>query len=122
MKRILIILVLITFIAVGGFGFLYPVISDHHHESVCPFMSGEQVICKMDILGHISAWQKSFTIPLPSFLIILILFTFCVMWKLFEQPPNLYLKSLIFSKRNFYRLIILYQQLFSKVILNPRAP
>jgi hypothetical protein len=91
MKRLLITFVLISFIAIGGFGYHYPVFSDHHHEPGCPFMPGEQAICQMDVLDHISAWQKSFTALLPSFLVVLILSAFYVLWKAFN-PPDLPLR------------------------------
>ncbi len=127
MKKFIAIITLITYVLIGGFGFLhaYQMMEHGHMEmSPCPFMQGHNVICNMNALGHISSWQAAFTAILSgqslllSFLILTLglLFDFNL-WK----PPDRYgLNLRIFNRQE--KIPTLYERLFSEGILNPKAP
>lgn len=123
MKSILAICILIAFATFGGFGMLaIGGMGGHHEEVGCPFMPGEQAICDMNALDHISAWQNTFTVTVPSlfiytFLLGLVLFV----WK-YYNPPDLFVRRLSSRLSEYYISISFYQELFSSGILNPKAP
>ncbi len=99
-------------------------VSGHHHAPGCPFMPGEQAMCEMNAFDHIAAWQSTFTTTLPV-VFVLTLFTalaFVFTWRLWYPPPDLVLASVTYRQRAKVPLVPLYQQLFSRGILNPKIP
>lgn len=119
-SKIITAFALSAFIAVGVFGMMG--MEGHHHEPGCPFMPGENVICQMDVFDHISAWQHMFTSVVPSLVILLLSAAVVVFVGQRKRPPDIPILSGI---RNFSRqkdIPNLYQQLFSKGILNPKIP
>ena len=126
MKFILSTITLIAFILVGGFGFLHAfqmTEHDHMEMSPCPFMKGHEVICNMDALEHISAWQSTFTSILVDNYLLLSLLAFSI-WGLFRykiyRPPDKNILIPIFKDTN-RNLPTLYEILFSRGILNSKA-
>lgn len=119
-KKILGVIAIIAFIFVAVFGFL-AIVPSHHHEPGCPFMIGEQSICPMGLFEHIQAWQSMFTVSLPSILLLIaFLFIVVTLWQSLH-PPNL----LFFVRKKAKQTgshNLLYQELFSRGILNPKAP
>lgn len=113
-------LILMIFLIVGTFGVM--AMSNHHHEPSCLFMSGEQAICSMSALDHITTWQNTLIVTLPilfvySLLAVIVLF----IWK-YYSPPDLFVRRLLSSRTRYPVSIPLYQELFSSGILNPKAP
>ena len=120
-KNILGVIVVFAFISLAVFGVL-TMVQSHHHEPGCPFMTGEQSICPMGLLEHISAWRSTFTVSIPYiFLLVVNLFFVISLWQFTYPPNNLFLISRRL-KRNNNSLNFLYQELFSQGILNPKAP
>lgn len=120
-KKILGIIAVTSFIFVVSFGAINMVPS-HHHEPGCPFMIGEQAVCAMDLFDHIRAWQSTFMAYLPSVLLLIALAYVCsAFWKI-TDPPNRLLSYLYRPRRCQADRNILYQELFSQGILNPKAP
>jgi hypothetical protein len=124
MKQVFITIILFVFVAMAGFGFLYPSITGgHHHEPGCPYMLGEQAVCTMDLLDHFTIWQKTFTTVLPtifSLFLIGAVVLIAVYSKLYKSP--LELKALCYVTSVYTASLNPYQLLFSKGILNPKAP
>lgn len=118
-KNIIGVIAVCAFIFVAVFGFL-AIVPSHHHEPGCPFMVGEQSICPMGLFDHIKAWQSVFTVFLPSLLLLVVaLFIVVTLWQSIH-PPNF----LRFTGQKFQNFShnLLYQELFSQGILNPKAP
>lgn len=114
------IFILTTFLIVGGFGMM--AMGNHHHEPGCPFMPGEQAICDMNALDHISAWQNAFTVTLPTLFVYLLLAVVVLfIWK-YYSPPDFFVRRLLPICNRDPVSVPLYQELFSSGILNPRAP
>ena len=123
MKSVVATLILIAFVTLGGFGMLAMAGMDgHHHEPGCPFMPGEQAICAMTALDHISAWQNAFTVTLPTlFTYLLLAVAVLFVWK-YYNPPDLFVRRLPLRRSEDHVSVPLYQELFSSGILNPKAP
>ncbi|MCB9815817.1 hypothetical protein H6786_00340 [Candidatus Nomurabacteria bacterium] len=95
--------------------------------SGCPFMShGEEVLCSMNTLEHLSAWQSAFTAIVPTFGLLTL--TVVSILLLASVAPNLlstprfsepssprYLREQIYTFS--YRPL---QELFSSGILHPK--
>ncbi len=119
-KNILGVITVVAFISVAVFGFL-TIVPSHHHEPGCPFMIGEQSICPMGLFEHIRAWQGVFTVSLPYILLlIIILFIVVALWQSTHPPNLLFFPSQTVEQNSSHNL--LYQELFSRGILNPKAP
>jgi hypothetical protein len=123
MKIATVTIVLLAIVTLGGFGmFAMAGMDGHHHEPRCPFMPGEQVICNMNALDHITAWQSAFTGTLPTLFVYLLLAVAVLsIWK-YYSPPDLFVRRLLPSRARDPVSIPFYQELFSSGILNPRAP
>lgn len=122
-KPIIAIFVLVAYLALGSF--LMMGMMDHHHMAMggCPFMPGEHAICQMDAFDHISAWQSAFVSVVPTILILSMLAAVVVLaWRHWYPPPNLVLASVAYRERARITIVPLYQQLFSRGILNPKIP
>jgi len=95
--------------------------------SNCPFMSGQAVVCNMNPLEHISAWQSMFVTILQqnsSDLLVLLLaaLALTLVWTRllrpkFEPEPQL---AFAIACREHYLPPPLLQELFSSGILNPK--
>ncbi len=120
LKQKLSIVTLVVFITTAVFGVM-AITPLHYHEPGCPFMIGEQSICPMGLLEHIRAWQSTFTVLIPYiFLLIMILCLILILWS-FTHPPNLsFLVGQKTKQTSSHNL--LYQELYSGGILNPKAP
>ena len=118
------LIVLVSYIWISIFGLLqtaHASNNSHHMHSDCPYMIGQQSICSMDTFDHLQAWQAFSTVIVPVFEILaLAVLLFATAWLWYLSPPGL---GLLYTKQT-YGLIPapLYQQLFSKGILNPKAP
>ena len=122
-KKIIYTSFISIFILIAGFGFILPIINDgHHHESGCPFMMDEQSVCTMTPLDHFVVWQKIFISFIPKiFILIPLLFYSLILLSMRFNPPDkfIYIPS---EQKNPSIPPSLFQQLFSKGILNPKAP
>lgn len=119
LKPIIAAFSLAAFLAVGVFGMM--AMTGHHHEPGCPFMPGEQAICQMDAFDHISAWQEAFTAVVPSLVILLLAVAVVFyVWRR-EWPPDIPARVRLRPKRQ-NQTPNLYQELFSRGILNPKIP
>lgn len=120
-KTLVTALLLLSLVVVGGFGLV--LMTDHHHELGCPFMLGEEAVCGMDILDHISAWQQMFSVAIPALFVLaysVIIVTACL-WKFFD-PPDFKLSVPSSIRVPIFRIFNPCQELFSCGVLNPRAP
>jgi hypothetical protein len=119
LKSIIAALALAAFLTVGVFGMI--AMTGHHHEPGCPFMPGEQAICQMDVFDHISAWQEAFTAVVPSLIILLLAVAVVFyVWQR-EWPPDIPARVYLRPEQQD-RIANLYQELFSRGILNPKIP
>ena len=127
MKRVFVLIILIAYITIGGFGFMhaYQMLGhDHMDMTPCPFMQGHEAICTMNASEHLTAWQTAFTTILSNHYLLLSLFALSL-WGLFSyivwRPPDRNkLRFIIFNRNK--RIPTLYETLYSKGILNPKAP
>lgn len=114
-------LLLSIFIVVGVFGMMAMPMDMMHHD--CPFMPGEQAMCQMTPLDHISAWQGAFTGIVPSVITFLLLVAVIyVAFGWLDRPPNLKGVLRARSREQSPDIPNLLQELFSKGILNPKIP
>ncbi len=115
--------ILIAFVTLSGFGVLTMTGMDgHHHEPGCPFMRGEQAICNMTVLDHITAWQNTFTAIVPILFVYLQFVAIVLLvWK-YHSPPDFFVRRLLSRCTEEHASVPFYQQLFSSGILNPKAP
>lgn len=114
--------VLFAYLALGSF--LMVGMMDHHDMVMggCPFMPGEQSMCQMNAFDHITAWQSMFTGVLPTVLVLALIATTTIFfWRLWYPPPDSIRKQSLYHGRAETVIIPLYQELFSKGILNPKT-
>ncbi|MEO5927723.1 MAG: hypothetical protein ABIO72_03300 [Patescibacteria group bacterium] len=120
MPRLVALFALLSFLAVGVFGFVQVIQSAHQPAMQgCPFMPGEKDDCMMTALAHFEAWQHTFRSTLPTVFVLLLLATIVtsyffvfvstsddptdpVPWREIGIPPPLY------------------QRLFARGILHPK--
>ncbi len=95
--------------------------------SNCPFMSGQAVVCNMNPLEHIAAWQSMFTSTFQqngSTLILLMLaaLALALVWTRSRWPTAQRALRPLFhiARRETYLPPPLLQELFSNGILNPK--
>jgi hypothetical protein len=86
-------------------------------KSNCPYSVGQHSICPMDTMHHLQEWQEYSNIVIPLFKVLIL--ALCVaaasiIWKTLS-PIFLYTKQ-----RYKTPPISLYQNLFSRGILNPK--
>ncbi len=95
---------------------------DHSHDSHtpdCPYMSGESSLCPIKFFSHLQAWQSA-SITLGSLKTLIILFTLFILAILAPlRPPSLRL-FLYKLRYKFQEILILYQTLFARGILNSK--
>ncbi len=113
---------MIIFLFVGGIGFMPMMAETHHHEPGCPFMPGEYSVCLMTPFDHVAAWQGMFAtiVPDTSMAIFGMMFLgliLVVLWK----PPDI-ARRISGASTGYDSHLLLYQELFSRGILNPKAP
>jgi hypothetical protein len=127
MKQLLATITLVSFITIGGFGFMHAnqmTERDHMRMTPCPFMQGYDVICSMNALGHIKAWQHAFTSTVSNFSVLLSLLAISIIGFFtlkVHRPPDKD-KFRIKVRERFKNTPTLYQLLFSRGILNPKTP
>lgn len=129
--KILLVLGLIAFLLIGFFGLFHssmPMGGDGNMTtSNCPFMSGQAVVCNMDPLEHIAAWQSMFT-SIPSqtgstlILMLLAALALAFLCTHLRRPPidRTYTPSRFFVRRDYIPPASPLQELFSSGILNPK--
>lgn len=124
MKTLVATLLLCSFITLGGVGLLSMVeMGEHHHDRDCPFMPGEYVICTMTAFDHITAWRHIFAFTLPAlFVCLLLLATALCVWKHFIPPKSPPAHHVSYHNQKRVLTPLLYQELFSCGILNPKNP
>jgi hypothetical protein len=116
------ILLLTAYMFAGGY-FLIGTMDHHHETSGCPFMPGEQVICQMDASDHISAWQSRFATVLPTILILSIIAAAVILtWRQWYPPPEILLTGISYQREVALHIVPIYQELFSRGLLNPKIP
>lgn len=122
-------LLLVVFIWIGGFGFLSATQAPHHeHRSDCVLTLGDQVICAMDPLSYLSAWQSLFTVPLTlitTFLLLVIALGLALLYTYRKKLPFTTAKVIGLQEnlRGYHQDIPdLFTQLFSQGILHTKVP
>lgn len=94
----------------------------------CPLMTGQAVVCNMNPLEHIAAWQRMFATTLPQnsldiFALLLVALALTLVWTRFLLPKREHESQPVFSiiaGREKYLPPPLFQELFSNGILNPK--
>lgn len=127
------ILGFVAFLFLGFFGISHSTMAMGEEGNMtmsnCPFMQGQAVVCKMDPLEHIAAWQSMFTSVPPqdsSILILLLLVALAIsfLWTHLRRPSidTTYKTTKLFIRRGDYiPLASPLQELFSSGILNPKV-
>lgn len=131
--KVVLVLGLVAFLSLGIFGMSHSTMSMEPDGSMtmtnCPLMTGQAVVCNMNPLEHIAAWQGMFETTLQQngtdFLILLLTaLALTLIWtrsfwprpKRDHQPAL----SLIFNGERHLPSPLL-QELFSSGILNPKV-
>lgn len=131
--RIMFILGFIAFLSFGFLGISHSSMTMSEDGNMptfnCPFMSGKAVVCNMNPLQHIAAWQSMFTTALQqngSDLLMLLLAALALalvwtklLWSKFAKEPKLAMP--IIARRENYLPPSPLQELFSNGILNPKV-
>lgn len=112
-------IVLVAFIMLAGFGLYVPTMNHDGHEMGCPFAPGGTAICAAP-LAHLEHWQSAFVTILAETLVLAAALIF--LGAPFPIPK-------IDPQYERYRLRAripvrppMFQELFSRGILNPKAP
>ena len=116
-------LLLLTMIMVFGFWFSIMMMHTSHTMTNCPFMPGEMVLCSMTISDHLRAWQIKFATTF-SFVLVLGILGSSILLSRFLLLLEKYIHTrykFIIRWRSFI-FIPLYQNLFSRGLLNSRIP
>jgi hypothetical protein len=121
LKKFLSSLVLASYITISFFGLFYIYqLSQHHihHEAHCPFTSGQEMLCIMNLGNSVQTWQKSLSVPF----IFLILFSIILVSHIYI-PLRKFLKKtcFLYIKRHRFRVHVYMQTIFSQGILNPKV-
>ena len=91
----------------------------HMSHTDCPFMIGEQAICQMDVLDHLTAWQSMFNVLVPTLLILFSVVFVLTFLKIFSPPDT---GQIRYVQRPKFVYRSLFKQLFIGSVLSPRAP
>jgi len=112
-------MLVLGFIAIAIFG-LYVPFAIMGHDAGCPLASGGTALCGEPLL-HISHWQAVFAATLVELTII---FAFVVAVFVFRDPAHERERdsALYFLRSHTSLRPTLFQELFSRGILNRRAP
>ena len=119
-------LILISFIGAGIFSFTHALdmSKDRHHAGDCPLMAGQEVICNLNPISHLTNWQKATTFnPEAYILLTLILSALSIVWtfRFFSNnysPPRPSVLRIAYAQLP----VDLYTRIFSDGLLNPKAP
>lgn len=118
-----------SFLLVGSFGILHFGIETQSDGTMsgCPF-TGEGVICAMSPLGHIAAWQSTFTTTLPGkgsvslLLLLLISFLSLHMWReIFPRDRDSVIHRIRFKYWERTYFTNPFQEAFSNGIIHPKV-
>ena len=116
------LIILVSYIWIAVFGLLQTAhASNSHTHSACPYMVGQHSICSMDVFDHLQAWQAFSTVTVPVLEILAFaVLLFVTAWFLHAPPPLL---GHLYTKQTYSQIPEpLYRRLFSRGILNPKAP
>lgn len=113
---------LFVYVGMAVFGLMSISNSEHtmgamHHQTPCPFIVGQQALCTMGALDHISAWQKVLLVDVQPALALAVVMFVGVLPLLFfviGAPPGEY----VFYKKGKPFI----PALFAQGILHPKAP
>lgn len=121
--KIATILLLFVFILLPVVGFYSMQNMDHKHNIHfvldCPYLEGGFSVCPLNLFGHLNL-IKSISFGLLSFAYIFNLFFIVFVFKLIFKPKifNLFL---YIKRYSFKNILILYRELFTRGILNPKV-
>lgn len=130
-QKALMIFGMIAFLSLGFFGMSHSSMAmgpdGNMTMSNCPFMSGQAVVCNMNPLEHIAAWQSMFTtIPqqdtVAIILMLLAALAMTLLWTHLRRPSigSTYAPTQLFIRSDYIPLATPLQELFSNGILNPK--
>ncbi len=127
---VFLVLGLMAFLFLGIFGMSHSTMGMGPDGSMamtnCPFMTGQAVVCNMNPLEHIAAWQSMFTSTLAqngSMFILLFLAALALVWtrSLWPPPEKALGSTFRILHREEHLPPSLLQELFSSGILNPKV-
>lgn len=130
--KVVLTLGLAAFLFLGLLGMSYSNMSMGPDGSMtmtnCPLMTGQAVVCNMNLLQHIAAWQSMFVTTLQqngSDLLALLLaaLALTLIWTRLLRPklqPEPALAFAVIKSREISLPSPLFQELFSSGILNPK--
>lgn len=112
---------LVAYLWITLFGLFQITSMDHMHTGghPCPFMLGQNSICPMDTLHHVAVWE-SFSHATFSFfnVLLFILIPLSFFYLILSLPPE----DVALKRRQKPLHTSLYPELFSRGLLNPKAP
>lgn len=122
-KKIFLITALVGYIGMMLFSIFHVAYMAHSGMPMqdCPFSFGEYSLCSMNIVEHIKVWQELTRSLLPTlhvFTFVGVILTFVSL--AYHSPPIS--RCILYSRRERYKIVSLYQQLFAQGILNPKSP
>ena len=118
------ILILVSFIGAGVFSFTHALDMSRggHHAGDCPIMAGQEVICNLNPISHLTTWQRATTFnPEIYSLLLTILFALTFVWvyRFFQNysPPRPSVLRITYAQLP----IDLYTRIYSDGLLNSKA-
>ena len=109
-------LFLVILVIVAVFGMPLMLASPMHHDTGCPFMSGQAAICVASILEHIQHWQIAFATILGEILLIAALALVAAwQWKTHDPPQRSFARIWMRSRAPDRPTLL--QELFSETPL-----
>jgi len=122
-KKFLFGLALLVYVTVAIFSFIHIAHMAEMNMPMenCPFAAGEHSFCQMSITEHIRTWEELLQAVVPAFKILTLGSALLVLFS-FGYFSLRIARFLLYLKRERLRIYSLYQQLFARGILNPKAP
>ncbi len=117
--RALASVVLISFIALAGFGLLMPTMGHDGHEMGCPFAPGGAAICAAPLV-HLKHWQSAFTTILTEVSVLVSALVFLGLPFVIPKFEPQYERYRLYRRAPVRPPLL--QELFARGILNPKAP
>lgn len=123
--KIISALILVSFIGAGVFSFTHAMdmAKGGHHAGDCPIMAGQEVICNLNPISHLTSWQKAATFNPEIFttlILILSALSVVLIYRIFlnnYSPPRTSTLRLAYAQLP----VDLYTEIYSDGVLNSKA-
>lgn len=97
---------------------------EHVHSPLmadCPYVSGGSAVCPLSLFNHLDIFKNLSFVVLSNIEIFYLISVFVILFVLIAKSPP-YLRYFLYQKIYKYKdILILYRNLFSRGILNPKV-